>query len=171
MGVDKRRIRAGFGFIVTLLVMAFVSAVPAVRAHDVGHGRRFGVVHGTHQGLHIQDRVGRAFGSHFMLGSRFTAGDDDAVNAHLHTTRTGRVFWHSVVPGQSRFPVRHRRPIAVVAPPTVVVTTPFFCDPCAVAFASAALFESHLHRMHGVPADALDGRLTDIDGRLVFVGE
>jgi len=165
--MNMRRVWVGLGCFTMLLVVPG----PAVWAHDVGRGPRFAVERGSHQGLHVQDRIGRAFGSHFMLGARFTADDGGAVNEHLHTTRSGRVFWHSVVPGESRFPARHRRPIAVVVPTTVVVVTPFFCDPCAVGFASAGLFQDHVQSMHGIPADAIDGWLADIDGRLVFVGE
>jgi len=156
------------GWIACLAVL-LAMPVTAAWAHDPGHGRSRGLDRGSHRGLHVQDRIGRAFTSHFMLGSRFTAGDD-AVNAHLHTTRTGRVFWHSEVPGESRLPVRHRRAIAFEAAPTVVAMTPFFCDPCAVGFVSATLFENHVHRMHGIPAADFEGSLAEIDGRLVFVG-
>ncbi len=156
-----------------LACFAMLLAVPgpAAWAGDAGHGRHRGFGRGgIHEEMHIQDRIGRAFGSHHMLGARFTA-PGSVANQHLHTTRSGRVIWHSKVPGESRFSRRHRHRADVVVPTTVAVTTPFFCDPCAVGFASPALFEGHVHATHGVPADAIDGWLTDVDGRLVFVGE
>jgi hypothetical protein len=165
--MTMRRIWIGIGCLGMLLATG-----NAVWAGDSCRGCRRGGESRIHEEMHIQDRVGRAFTSHHMLGARFTA-PGSVANQHLHTTRTGRVIWHSEVPGESRFSRRHRHGEHndFVAPPSVVVTTPFFCDPCAVGFASPALFQGHVRAMHGVPADQIDGWLTDVDGRLVFVGE
>lgn len=163
--MNMRRVWIGIG----LLAMLLAVPGPAVWAHESGRGRHRRGESRIHQEMHIQDRIGRAFTSHHMLGARFTA-PGSVANQHLHTTRTGRVIWHSEVPGESHFSRRHRRSFAGDVPRSVVVTTPFFCDPCAVGFASPALFENHVHA-HGVPAGPIDDWLADVDGRLVFVGE
>jgi len=158
------------------------SAAAGHRAAFGHHGARGGH-DGDHRGLHVQDRIGRAFTSHHGIGSRFTFGDPAdrgmrhhrsrrfssptlGPDSHLHHTPDGRVFWHS--PDGGRRDHEHPAHGTILIPPPVVTVTPFFCEPCGVGFAGEGLFHRHVCSAHGVAAHDVWSSVFDVDGRWVY---
>jgi hypothetical protein len=61
--------------------------------------------------------------------------------------------------------------VTVIVPERIVVTTPYYCGPCSIGFATEAIFLDHVRTVHRVPAEGLAASLEDVDGRSVFVGD
>jgi hypothetical protein len=160
----------------------------AAAGHRAGFGHHHGARGGYdagHRGLHVQDRIGRAFTSHHGIGSRFTFADPAnrgmrhhgsqrfststlGPDSHLHHTPDGRLFWHS--PDDGRRDHGHPADVTILVPPRVVTVTPFFCEPCGVGFAGEGFFHRHVCSAHGVAADDAWSSVFDVDGRWVYGG-
>jgi hypothetical protein len=61
--------------------------------------------------------------------------------------------------------------VTVIVPERIVVTTPYYCGPCSIGFATEAVFLDHVNTVHRVPAESVAASLEDVDGRSVFVGD
>lgn len=60
--------------------------------------------------------------------------------------------------------------VTVVVPPPVYVTTPYYCEPCAVGFVGVSLFHRHIETVHDIDVADIEGSLVDVGHRIIFGG-